>query len=436
MRGLSMLNTSKNLCTTWGEIMREKRGLFHKIFGRFTDQVRMTKAYQLLSSWQSTFTPFSGDAYNDNTTRASVHAFARRVAKVRPRHIRKGNGKLDDVPDYLNRLLQFKPNPYSTAYKFYYRLATQYKLYNNAFIYPVWNLSTGKLEALYNINANMIELREYQGELYVRMTFSASGNKYTCPYTDLIHIGSHFNENDIFGHSNKPILPVLQTANTFNQSMSKFAELVAIVRGILKVSTSTKSEDLKARRDDFIRDNLRMENNGAGVIVTDNKYDYTPITDKQTPIPTGQLAYVKEEIYDYFGTSEAIVQNKETPEEAAAYFNGEIQPFYDQCTQAFTNAIFTDKEFGYGNVIIFEGNSLQNEKLSDKTTALKFLADIGGLTIDEILLSYNMSPIGGEAGARRVQTLNMVNADRADEYQLGDDGKNKQPTKEDGEEEE
>ena len=57
--------------------------------------------------------------------------------------------------------------------------------------------------------------------------------------------------------------------------MSKFAELVAVIRGILKVSNAVKTEDLNRRRDDFIRDNLRMENNGAGVIVTDAKYDYT-----------------------------------------------------------------------------------------------------------------------------------------------------------------
>lgn len=405
--------------------MPQKRGLFQKIFGKVKSVAGVRQTYKLLNTWQTTFTPFSGNAYDVNTVRSAVNSFARRAATVKPRHIRRGEGKLTDVKSEYNRLLQFKPNPYTTAYKFYYRLATQYKLYNNAFVYPVWNEYTGKLEALYNINANSIELVEVEGELYCRMTF-ATGNTYTCSYTDLIHIGSHFNNNDIFGENNRPVFPVLETANTFNQSMSKFAELVAVVRGILKIQASTKNEDLKSRRDDFIRDNLRMENNGAGVIVTDNKYDYTPITDKQTPIPTGQLEYIKTEIYDYFGTNEAIVQNKETPEQASAYYSGEIMPFYEQCTQAFTNAFFSGKQPAYGNEIVFEGNSLQNEKLSDKTATLKFLADIGAITIDGVLLAYNMAPLGGEEGARRVQTLNMVNAAKADEYQLGEGN---EPTK-------
>lgn len=396
-----------------------KRGLFAAIFGKDKTYQTATQ-YTLLNSNQTVFVPFSGKAYDINTVRASVDAFARRAAKVKPRHIRRSDVDFINVSkSRYNRLIQFKPNPYTSAYKFYYRIATQYKIYNNAFVYPVWNTVTGELEALYNVNAYAVELVSVGGEMYCKMRF-ATGNVYTCPYADLIHISRHNNENDVFGDNNKPITSVLQTADTFNQSMGKLAELVAVIRGILKVSQVTKDADLNRRRDEFIRDNLKIENNGSGVIVTDSKYEYTPITDKQTPIPTGQLEYVKGEIYDYFGVNEAIVQNKETPEQASAFYNGEIAPFYEQLSQAFTNALFSGREFGYGNEIIFEGNSLQNEKLSDKTAALKFLADIGAITVDNVLLTYNMSPLGGSEGARRVQTLNMVNAALADQYQLGD----------------
>lgn len=410
-----------------------KRGLFKTIFGK-DKTVQTATQYTLLNTNQTFFVPFSGNAYDINTVRASVDAFARRAAKVKPRHIRRSEVDFINVSkSKYNRLLQFRPNPYTSAYKFYYRIATQYKIYNNAFIYPLWNTVTGELEALYNVNATSIELVSVGGEMCCKMRF-ASGNVYTCRYADLIHISRHNNNNDVFGENNMPISPVLQTADTFNQSMGKLAELVAVVRGILKVASTTKAEDLNRRRDEFIRDNLKLENNGAGVIVTDNKYEYTPINDKQTPIPTGQLDYVKGEIYDYFGVNEAIVQSKETPEQASAFYNGEIAPFYEQLSQAFTNGLFSGREFGHGNEIIFEGNSLQNEKLSDKTAALKFLADIGAITVDNVLLAYNMSPLGGAEGARRVQTLNMVNADRVDEYQLGDSSATGQDSEEETEE--
>lgn len=404
--------------------MREKRGLFEAIFGkRKPQELNGYSEYKLLNSYQSNFIPFSGNAWEVNTVRAAIHSFARRAATVQPRHIRRGDGKMLDVTSELNNILQYQPNPYTTAYKFYYRIAAQYKLYNNAFVYPVWSPS-GKLEALYNINAQEIQLLEYQGELFCKFRFY-NGKSYTFPYADFIHIGSMFADNDIFGSDNAAITPVLQTANTFNQSMSKFAELVAIVRGILKVQASTKNEDLKARRDDFIRDNLKMENNGAGVIVTDNKYDYTPINDKQTPIPQGQLTYIKGEIYDYFGTNEAIVQNKATAEQEDDFYEGEVKPFLMQIQQAFTNCFFTRKERGYGNEIVAEGNKLQYAKLSDKLAAVKYLSEIGGLMLDQALTTLGFPPIGGEEGKRRVQTLNMVNAALADAYQLGAGAGNK-----------
>lgn len=410
-------------------------GLFEKIFGKKTENVATQGYYKLLNTWQSSFTPFSGNAYDISTVRAAIDGFARRAALVHPRHIRRTGDTIVDVADSKhNRLLQIQPNPYTSAYKFFYRIATQYKLYNNAFVYPVWNPETLEIEAYYNINANSIELLEAQGELFVRMTY-ANGNKYVCPYTDLIPIGSHFNNNDIFGENNRPIKQVLDTANTFNQSMAKSAELVAVIRGILEVTALSKDEDVKSQRDRFIKDNLSIDNNGSGVIVTDQKRKYTHIQDKQTPIPTGQLTYIKNEIYDYFGTNEAIIQNKETPEQAEAYYNGELKPFFEQLTQVFTAADFTKRELGCGNMIVFEGESLQNTKITEKTAALKFLADIGALTVDQALIAYGLAPIGGEEGKRRVQTLNMVNAVKADKYQLGDSDTSPEDGEENNEEE-
>lgn len=407
--------------------MKERRGLFEAIFGKKPQKTDGYTEYKLLNSYQSNFIPFSGNAWEVNMVRAAVHSFARRAATVQPRHIRRGDGKVLDVESSTyNNILQFKPNPTTTAYKFYYRLAAQYKLYNNAFAYPVWNEATGRLEAIYNINAQEITLLDHEGELFCKFRFN-NGKSYIFPYADLVHIGSMFADNDVFGSDNGALMPVLKTANTFNQSMSKFAELVAVVRGILKVQASTKNEDLNRRRDDFIRDNLKMESNGAGVIVTDNKYDYTPITDKQTPLPTGQLQYIKDEIYDYLGTNDAIVQNKATPEQEEDFYDGEIKPFYVQLAQALTNCIFSKKERGYGNEITVEGNKLQFARTSDKLAVVKYLSDIGGLMLDQALTTLGYPPIGGDEGKRRVQTLNVVNANKADEYQLGTDTKKEEP---------
>ena len=138
--------------------MKERRGLFEAIFGRKPQTLDGYTEYKLLNSYQSNFVPFSGNAWEVNTVRAAIHSFARRAARVQPRHIRKGDGKLQDVESSsLNYILQYQPNPLTTAYKFYYRAAAQYKLYNNAFIFPVWNEYTGRLEAI-DVDNNMVRV--------------------------------------------------------------------------------------------------------------------------------------------------------------------------------------------------------------------------------------------------------------------------------------
>lgn len=50
------------------------------------------------------------------------------------------------------------------------------------------------------------------------------------------------------------------------------------------------------------------------------------------------------------------------------------------------------------------------------------MTNIGAVSLDQVLDIFGFPPIGGEEGARRVQTLNMVNADIIDKYQLGSTG--------------
>jgi len=395
------------------------RGLFESIFGKHSTSGSNLPAFRLLSSYDSSFTPFNGRAWDIGTVRSAVDAWARNAAKIQPRHIRRAGGRRETVHDGLERILQTRPNQYMTAYAFYYRVAAQFVVYNNAFILPVFD--GGKLTALYPINASRVDLVEDMGGMYARLTF-ATGSVYTVPYEHLVHLRRHYLDNDIFGDDNRPLLPALETANAFNQSMSKFAKLVSVIRGVLEAMTVTKQEDLKARRDEFVRDNFSMEANGSGVIITDSKHKYTPIQQKETPIPTGQLEFVRREIYDYFGMNEAIVQNKATPEEMDAFYRGQLVPFYMQLAQGLTNAIFTEREQSFGNEVLCEMDRIQFETLDKRVEAAQFLTNIGALELDQVLEVFGFPPIGGEEGKRRVQTLNMVNAAIADKYQLESNG--------------
>ena len=382
-------------------------GFFEKIFGKPKEKGTQFVDFKMLNTFDTSFTTFSGNEWDISTVRAAVTTFAKHAAKITPRHIRRSDGTYKFVEGEYDRILQYAPNPYMNAYNFYYKIAVNYKLNNNAFIYPVWE--DNKLTAIYPVMAQQVKLKEIRGELYCVFKFQ-TGNIYYIPYSEMIHIKNHYYDNEIFGSNNKALNPVLKTANTLNQSISKFAELVSVIRGILKSTVVTKEEDLKNRRDEFVRDNLRMENNGSGIIITDNKYDYTPIQEKSTPIPSSQLTYIQNEIYDYFGINTKIIQNKFTEWEWNAFYEGELEPFCIQLSQAMTNCFFTDKERGFGNEIIAEANRLQYASISTKISAATFLTNIGGASLDQILEIFNMAPIGGDEGKR---TLSMLSRNRS-----------------------
>ena len=61
--------------------------------------------------------------------------------------------------------------------------------------------------------------------------------------------------------------------------------------------------------------------------------------------------------------------------------------------------LFTEREIGHGNRIIFAANSVQFATLPEKVTAAKFLTEIGAATLDQILTMFDMP-----TSIRRAQT--------------------------------
>lgn len=403
---------------------REKRSLFQRIFGGRKQKTETYEICKLLNSWQTRFAPFSGNAYAEAQVRTAVHTFAKRAACVKVRHIERDIEKetVEDVPHSpVCRLLNSRANPTATAYKLFYRAATHYKLYNNAFLYPVYEYNDftrrEELTAVYNVNASAIELVEYENEIFCMFEFYNTGDRYIVPYVDVIHLAAHCNGNDIFGDGNAPIDGTLKLGHSLKQSVEKYAELIQVLRGILVVKNAvTKDADLADAREKFIKNNLALDADTGGIIVTDGKYEYKPLDNKETPIPVEQLKFVKDEIYEYYGVSESIVKNTATSEQENAYYNGELLPFFLQLEQSLTYC-FCRLD---GTDILCSSAQLKNAPIAEKRETVAALFNIGAMTVDEVRDAFWLSPFGGEAGRHRLQSLNYVAADKANTYQIGE----------------
>ena len=408
------------------------RGLFKTIFGekdnnsnQAVNDATSFNMYSLLNTFNSIYQINTGNAWDMDIVRSAVDAYCRNFSKLKAKHSRLGKtGK-----SKLERLLNYKPNSLMEAYIFYYKIAANLKLTNNAFIYPEYS-SNGEIVAFWPLMSNQVELLEKKGELYLKFVFR-TGRIKVVPYENIIHMRGQFFDHDIFGSKNYALRPALDQAIAINQGVSNSAKLINSIRGILSAKVASKDEDLAKVRDKFVENNFKMSSNGSGVIVTDTKMEYTPINEKTTPISDQQLSYTKNAIYDYFGVNENIVQNKFNEEQWNAFYEGAIEPIAIQMSQCFTNILFTENERNFGNEITFEANRLQYASNATKVSVVKELAPLAVLMIDDVREIFNMSPLPNGEGQKTLQSLNYINSNIADKYQINNNEKNKDDNKND-----
>src|SRR5699024_10570946 len=110
-------------------------GLIDKIKQFLREPVETHRAE--LMAGNSTFTPFSGNAYESDIYRAAIDAIARNAAKLKGKHIiySKQNNKRETGELDLSSILIVRTNTYMSAYYLFYNLVTHYYLQNNAYAF-------------------------------------------------------------------------------------------------------------------------------------------------------------------------------------------------------------------------------------------------------------------------------------------------------------
>lgn len=360
------------------------------------------------------FTAWNGNAYENDIYRSGVDAIARNSAKLKGGHVVKYNdhNKVDGDCK-LNRLLQIQPNPYMSAYDMLYKLITHYYLYNNAFAYL--QRENGQLVGVYPLHANTIDfVADASGTLYCKFWF-ANGTETILPYSDIVHLRRNFNDNDLLGNDNAALSPALELAHTQNEGIVNGIKTGANIRGILHIDQLLADSKLKEARDNFMVDYLSMANDG-GVVVTDNKMTYSPIDAKGITVDEKQMQAAKQKIFNYLGVSESIVNSTYDEDTWAAFYESTIEPIATQLSLEFTRKIFTDREQAFGNSILFESGRLQFSSNLSKIRLINTLMPYGLLTVNQALEIMNLPPV--ENGDKRLQTLNMVDANQANQYQM------------------
>lgn len=400
--------------------MKEKRNLFNSIFGKKKNkQQNVTQTqFQLLSGWNTQFTTLQEGTYNSKVARQAIDRIATHCAKLIPKHIQ--TDITNNIKGDINFLLSNQPNPLMNTFDFIYRIISLLYTDCNAFVFIARD-NTGFITGFYPVLATNYELLQgTDGTMYLQFDF-VNGQTYTLPYLDLIHLRLFYNRNDVFGMSNRVLKTDLETAHTASEGINNAIKTTSNLKGILQYENSMlKEKDLQKNKENFVKDFLNLENE-SGIAALDAKAKFQEVNLKPITLDKDQLKQVNYNIFDYFGISEKIINNSFTEEEWNAFYEGVIEPRAIQMGYAFTNKIFKRQSIRDGHRIVFTANRLQYASLNNKITLLKEAGALGLLTKDEAREIIELPALGGEEGAKILQSLNNIDSAIANNYQGGTD---------------
>jgi hypothetical protein len=188
----------------------------------------------------------------------------------------------------------------------------------------------------------------------------------------------------------------LQLINAQNQNIEEGVKNAANYKFMAQVNNFTKADDLKNERLRFSKENLTKDAEGGGLLLFPNTYqNIQQIKAGNFTIDPDQAKLINDNVYKYFGVNEKIMRNEATSDELDAFFNGAIEPFAIQFSEAMTKAIFSERERANGNYLIANANRLQYMNTSQKVQMAQQMLDRGVMSINEARELFNYSPVEG-----------------------------------------
>lgn len=374
------------------------------IFKKKNETVTVSR-YKMVTEHGEGFYTYNGNLYASDVVRSCIRPKTQAIGKSVAKHIRNDGKTLQVNPDAYIRFLLEEPNPYMSGQMLQEKMANQLALNNNAFALIERNES-GLATAIYPINSSNVEaLENNQGEIFLR--FVIKGKYYTFRYSDIIHLRRDFNSSDIFGENPAQALTqLMEVVSTTDQGIIKAIKNSNIIKWLLKFNNVLREEDIKRQTKEFVDSFLSIDSETSGAAATDAKFEAQQVEPKNYVPNPMQTKGTIDRIYSFFNTNESIVQSSYSEDQWISYYEAEIEPVLIQMSNEFTRKIFTRRERGFGNKIIFESSNLNFASMQTKLNLVQFV-DRGIMNPDEVRAILNMAPIPdglGQAYIRRLDT--------------------------------
>lgn len=343
--------------------------------------------FQTLTAYQPVFTSWGGAIYESEIVRAAIDARARHISKLKIETVGTAN------PSLQSKLKQ-GPNQWQTWSQFLYRASTILDVTNNCFIVPVFDermIITGMFPVL----PSMCTLVEYDGEIWIRYQF-ANGLVGAVEFRKCAILTKHQYRDDFFGSTNAPLHETMQLIHIQNQGIEEAVKNTSTFRFMAQLSNFAKPDDLAKERERFTAENLSTESKSGGFLLFPNTYkDIKQIDVKPYTVDADQMEQIRQNVYNYFGVNEDVLQNKAYGDAWSAFYEGAVEPFAIQFSEAVTKALFSERERAQGSEIIATSNRLQYMSNADKLNVSSQLLDRGIFSINDVRDIWNLPHVEG-----------------------------------------
>lgn len=399
-------------------------------FDSFKKKEKKTYQTAVFPNSDSDFSQFGESIYASDVVQNAIDVIATECSKMQPKHIViNAEGVRTEPSSSINQLFRVAPNPMMTTKDFIEKIMWLLYLNYNAFIYPVYEIykdakqtSRKRYTAFYPLNPNQVSFeRDPAGKLYCHFYFDR-GYDVQIPYDEIIHLRKKFSVNDIMGggYSGQPdnaaLLKVLETNDIILQGMGKAVKSSLQIRAVLNINTILDDASTAEKIKEFEALLAAGEN---AIAPLDLKGDIKELKIDPKFVDKDSMQFLDDKVLRWFGVSRAIMDGDFNDEQYQAFYEKTLEPLLISLGQAFTKTLFSDREIAVGNQIIVYQKNMMYLSTDKRLDMVKVGGEQGLLSDDEKRELLGFTPKGGEEGARITQSLNFVNVNLVDKYQLG-----------------
>lgn len=328
------------------------------------------------------------ETYSLQLARESIHKIASEVAKARPRLSVK-NARLDY---YICRY----PNQYQTSSQFLYQLATLLLVDNNVYIVPIYD-EYARLSGLWLASVSDAEIVQINGELWLQYDMH-DGTKQVCQYSRCGHLKRMQYRKPFSGESNRPYGKIGSLyEDAINSARDSLRSNMAQTQWIAQLNQQLATAEQVNEQKHYLKDSNKS---GGNTYVIDNRWSRFEQLKKQFNLLKAEdLDFIEKESYNYWGVSEAVLQNRYNETEWYAFYQSAIEPILIQIGEVLTKIVYSPRQVQNGNEIKL--NTLQYSSIKSRIDVAFGIYDRGMATLNDSLNILNLPPLPEDEGNKR-----------------------------------